>query len=828
MRIVYVQGIPQALFDKFVDQRALKSGEAVIAVTRWNKDIAQSIKKSEQISEYSFTGSIRALADLGYQRAPQLGSEGEFSVRGDLISFWPPGMQDPVRMEFFGDDLEGIYSYDLLTGRKIRVFRSFICLDLNSMDSRADWNNISYIQPAGAERLAVSPEILAWTPIIDEDELYLESTPHEVEAYDITTPQLYFGRFDLLKKDIEAFENTGGSVHILSEHPDELADQGFGSYVTRKLNIAPFGVLERIPMGFYHGSAGKLVLTDREIFGTIFVSRRKTKLKSSEAQRLLAELEGEIEIGDFVVHEDYGVGIYQGLTQEDDLDYLKLSYAQEDELFVPLEQIEKLTKYIGDGDPQVTRLGKIDWENLRGKIKAQVAIAAKELARHYAQASLASAMQVMKEDSEEYKSFIAKFDYELTADQASAERDVIASMASKKPMSRLLIGDVGFGKTEIMMRAAFKVVEAGGQVVILCPTTVLSLQHFKNFRRRFADYGAKVELASRFRSSAENKLTLEKLASGECDVLIGTHRLLSNDIKPKKLGLLIIDEEQRFGVKQKEKIRQLEYGVHNLYVSATPIPRTLSMALSSIQEISLIQTPPPGRMAVVTKVAKLDWGLLEKAVRFELERGGQIFIVHNEIKTIHSIASKVSQLLPSVKMAVAHGQMSPQKLDEIMTKFYEGETQILLSTTIVENGLDLPTVNTIIVNNSQRLGLAQMHQLRGRVGRGSVQAYAYFFYQGRDLLAESQLRNSAIQDGDGKLLKIKEAKYIDRLEAILAADTLGAGFKVASRDLEIRGAGNLLGAEQHGNISKIGYGLYMQMLAEEIEKLKSGEVSTAS
>jgi transcription-repair coupling factor (superfamily II helicase) len=686
--------------------------------------------------------------------------------------------------------------------------------DLNVLNDRADWQNINFCLLQAKGVVNFSENIYALLPAGTDDAKY------ETEEYDFAAPQLYFQRFDLLEEDIERLHRQGMEVNIITSHAQQLP-RTLRTYTTDSIpGELPFTGIDKLEMGFSSGIYKTVVLTDRELYGTIFVSSKRRTLKSSEAQKLLSQLEGEIEIGDYVVHEDYGVGIYRGFTQEDNLDYLKIEYAEEDELYVPLDQINKLTKFIGEQgeEVKVTRLGKNDWQQLRKKVKKQVAIAAEELARLYAQVKLANPFKTELDDSQLYQQFVEAFPYEETTDQLKAERDVISDLNKNKPMNRLLIGDVGFGKTEVMMRAAFKIVEAGGQVLVLCPTTVLALQHQSTFRNRFAHFGIEVAMVSRHNSASVNKENIEKFNEGKINILIGTHRLFTSEIDSEKLALLMIDEEQRFGVKQKEKIRKLEHGLHVLYVTATPIPRTLSMALSAIKDISMITTPPPGRKPVETHVEKLKWNLVTKAILSEVERSGQVLFVHNRVGTIPSIRAKLETLLPNIKIAVAHGQMSPHSLDKTMTDFYEKKYDCLLATTIIENGVDIANANTLIVTDAQNLGLAQMYQLRGRVGRSQRQAHAYFFYSGRDLNAVSEIQAS---DEEEQEFKLKPAKYIERLETILNSQQLGSGFKIASRDLEIRGAGNLLGREQHGNISKIGYGLYMQMLAEEIEKLKS-------
>lgn len=812
MQISFVKGIPPALFKQFIDYQASQIEANFVYALRWNSDLESYFNSYQLVSEYAWAGVVRTLAEYGFERVKKIEEYGQFAVTGDRISFWQPGFPDPVRMNYFGDELESIERYDLLTGRKLQVFNSLPAFNLNKLADKTDWENINW--SLNAESFVQRAFVVV--PLLEDDGL-------EAEVYDFIQPQLYFRRFDLLEKDVEKYSEAGFSIKLLTKHVAELPSELRKYLKTNAPGNLPFADLNTAELGFISNIYKFVLLTDRELLGTIFLSQRKQKgIKSSEARKLLSQLEGEIEIGNYLVHEDYGVGIYRGFVVEDGLDYLKLEYANNDELFVPLEQVGKLTKYLGEDyrEVQLTRLGKTEWETLRRKVKASVAIAAKDLARHYAMTQVATATAIETEDTEGYKDFLQKFPYQPTPDQAKSEKEIIEDMAKAKPMNRLLIGDVGYGKTELMLRAAYKMAEADKQVVVLCPTTVLALQHYQNFKQRFNDTPFNIALVSRHNSTSENKRIVEQINTNKYDIIIGTHRLLTSDVQPENLGLLIVDEEQRFGVKQKEKIRKLEYGVHTLYVSATPIPRTLSMALAAIQDISIIQTAPPGRLPVETHVDKLSWNQVAEALMREKERGGQIFFVHNEVRTLASVQSKLLSLAPNVSVQVAHGQMSSEKLDTIMTDFYEHKFDCLLATTIIENGLDISNVNTIVVDKAERLGLSQMYQLRGRVGRSKRQAYAYFFYRGKGMQSVQELQDAGIFEEDETQVKAKNRpKYLERLEAILGAQELGAGFRIASRDLEIRGAGNLLGKEQHGNIQKVGYGLYMQLLAEEVENL---------
>ncbi|MFW5703108.1 MAG: helicase-related protein [Candidatus Dojkabacteria bacterium] len=815
MEIIGVNGIPPALFDNFLDLRAEEKREIIIAGLRDNSAVERYLSSLEFAHEYARAGLIRTIAEFGYERQEKVSEVGEYAIKGELLTLWPVGFLDPVRVEYFDEEIEKIVIFDLLTGRKIRELKQLPLGDINYLPEQTDKANIYVSFPDKVAEFSEQTYLLK-SPLSQADEIF-----------DFTAPALYFQRFDLLTKEIRQKEEEGYKVKIVSHNKQQLADE-LKPYQNTNLDNLPFGNTESLEMGVISEERKVAIYTDRELFGKIFVrARDQSKLKSSEARKLLQQLEGEIEVGDYIVHEDHGVGIYRGFLQEDGSEYLQIEYAEGDELFVPLEQLSKLTKFIGESgtSPEITRLGKGAWEKLKNSVKKQVALSAKELARHYAKLELANSIKVDQEDSEQYKDFLKEFGFEPTKDQLQAEGEIIADLGKDRPMDRLLIGDVGFGKTEVMMRASFKIMEAGHQVLVLAPTTVLAMQHSKSFGERFKNTPFNLAMLSRKNSPAENKKILQDFEQGKYDLLIGTHRLLSSDVRAKSLGLLIIDEEQRFGVKQKEKIRKLEAGVHTLSVSATPIPRTLSMALSAIKAISLIQTPPPERKAVETHVEKLNWNTVAQAISKEVERGGQVLFIHNRVATIPSVVARLQDLLPELTVSYAHGQMSVGKLEELMSDFYEGKQDVLVATTILENGLDIENANTLIVTNAQNFGLSQMHQLRGRVGRGKRQAYAYFFYKGKDLPAESELESNnkqeQEQDSDEKPTHKRNESYLDRLETILSAQSLGSGFRVASKDIEIRGAGNLLGAEQSGNISKVGYGLYMQMLAEEVERLKN-------
>lgn len=771
------------------------------------------------LNETSLNQLIRYLTNFNLNKVLKVREIGEFSVTGDIVSFWPIGFEHPLRASFFDGKFEFADIYDEIYGKKYSKVTKFFIGDFKQFETKFAKSLVQVSINNESEK--------SFTIIFGGDNLDTFSSDINL-SFDFTYPKLYFNRLDILKKDLELFESNGYRICIQTTHKDILPEEF-------KKHIEEFD--EELESGLTSSALKIFILTDREIFGSIFLNKATKRLTSDKARKLLSELEGEISIGNYIVHEDHGIGIYQGITQEKYEqtiplgfgetktnvifeDYILIKYAEGDELYVPLNQIEKITKFIGtdDNPPNVTRLGRSEWLQIKAKVKKDVEIVARELVSLYAKRELAKAPAISStEDDEEYERFLEKFEYEPTKDQLRTEQEIFFDLAQTRPMNRLIVGDVGFGKTEVAMRAAFKLCQAGFQVAVLCPTTVLTAQHEKVFADRFKDTRFKVASLSRLNKEKISDI-VRKLNTGEVSIVIGTHRLLSSDIKFKKLGLLVVDEEQKFGVKQKEKLKQLHDHVHVLSMSATPIPRSLSMALSSIQEISLIQTPPKNRKPITTYVKKVDWNKIAEVINFEVQRDGQVYFLHNEVKTINSVFKKLQDLLPHVKFTYAHGQMDPKTLGKTVSDFYNHEYDCLICTTIIENGIDMPNVNTIIIEKAQNFGLGQLYQLRGRVGRGDKQAFAYFFYEGSDLNAK---RDEEMISTSGKVIKLKEHNYIKRLKAVLENNELGAGFKIASSDLEIRGAGNLLGKQQHGNIKYMGYGLYMQLLSEEIEKMKN-------
>jgi transcription-repair coupling factor (superfamily II helicase) len=561
--------------------------------------------------------------------------------------------------------------------------------------------------------------------------------------------------------------------------------------------------------GFRLPDAGLQIYAEADVFEE---DRRAPERRRSATKAFLSDLR-DLKVGDFVVHIDHGIGMFVGLKQigvgpstssgqGDVQEFLELRYAGDDKLFVPVERLDLVQKYTGATRPPIDRLGGASWERAKSRVKKAMRDMAEELLKLYA-ARRAVPGHAFSADSHWQQEFEDAFEYEMTPDQKTAIADIKRDMESPTPMDRLLCGDVGYGKTEVALRAAFKAIMDGKQVAVLAPTTVLAFQHQKTLRERFAGFPVRTEMVSRFRSKAEQKEAIADLAAGKVDIIVGTHRLLSKDVQFRDLGLLVVDEEQRFGVAHKEKIKQLKKKVDVLTMSATPIPRTLNMSLVGIRDMSIIETPPKDRLSIQTNVVKFDQQVIGRAIRSELARGGQVYFVHNRVESIFSIGALVQRLVPEARVVVGHGQMDEELLERAMLDFVARKFDVLLATTIVENGLDIPNANTIIINRADRYGLSQLYQLRGRVGRSDRPAYAYLLIPPEDNLSPVAKK---------------------RLAAIKEFSDLGSGFRVAALDLEIRGAGNLLGGEQSGQIDTVGFEMYMKLLEQTVRELKGEEL----
>ncbi|MCY0876222.1 MAG: transcription-repair coupling factor [Firmicutes bacterium] len=629
------------------------------------------------------------------------------------------------------------------------------------------------------------------------------------------TMQQFHGQLPMLKTELTRFRKARQQVVLLAGN-DERAErlmrvlEDFGMEVQKSDDfdpdcLDPQLLIGNLDGGFELPSAHLVVITESEVFVT---KRRARKVRSDASEAAKIKSYQDLHIGDFVVHISHGIGRYMGIEtlviDGNHRDYLHLTYAGNDKLYVPVDQINQVQKYLGSEDkaPRVHHLGGSDFARAKAKVQKSVQDIAEDLIKLYAKRE-ATPGHSFRADTEWQKDFEAMFAYEETPDQLRAIIDIKADMERPRPMDRLLCGDVGYGKTEVAIRAAAKAVFDGKQVAVLVPTTILAQQHYETFRERFAGFPVTVEVMSRFRSKTDTARVMQGLKAGTVEIVIGTHRLLQKNIEFKDLGLLIVDEEQRFGVTHKEKLKSLRANIDCLTLTATPIPRTLHMSMVGVRDLSVIETPPENRFPVQTYVVEYSDGLLREAIEREIGRGGQVYVLYNQVKGIESIADRVSRLVPEARVAVGHGQMAEDELERVMLSFLQGETDVLVSTTIIETGLDIPNVNTLILFQADRMGLSQLYQLRGRVGRSNRIAFAYFTYLPDKVLTEVAEK---------------------RLQAIKEFTELGSGFKIAMRDLAIRGAGNLLGAEQHGFISAVGFDMYTDMLAEAVRELRGETV----
>lgn len=787
---------------------------------------------------------LERLVALGYERVEQVDSIGQFSARGGIVDIFPINCQLPIRMEFFDDEIDSLREFDLSTQRSLQNISSADVLPLMQTDNEGkpemflayleEQATIIFDEPARIREQITSlvkenPELkkhmFNWNEIIalakHHNVMYLSlllqktpnAEPSEIISVLAKAATPYHKQMDLLVSEINGWleRETKLVLFMTSEQKVEsmraaLSEQkipsvvfdGKSDFIDSTVHIC-LGTLNN---GFELPQANLAVLTEKDIFG-----RQKKRALPRVAKGEKITYFRDINIGDYVVHVNHGIGKYIGVETIEvggiNRDYLHIRYGGDDKLFVPTDQVHLLQKYIGsEGDvPRLHKMGGTEWTKAKAKAKACVVDMAKELIQLYAKRQTETGF-AFEADTPWQKEFEEAFPYQETPDQLAAIEEIKADMERPRPMDRLLCGDVGFGKTEVAIRAAFKAVMSGKQVAVLVPTTVLAQQHFKTFQNRFAGFGPVVDVVCRFRTAKEQKETLAKLETGQVDVLIGTHRILNQEVRFKDLGLLIVDEEQRFGVAQKEKLKKWSHGIDVLTLSATPIPRTLHMSLVGARDMSIIETPPEERYPVQTYVVENNDTIIRDAIKRELKRGGQVYFVYNRVETIDKMSNYLTNMLPDAKIQVGHGQMAEDLLEQVMLDFYEGQDDILVATSIIENGLDVPNANTIIIYDADRFGLSQLYQMRGRVGRSNHMAFAYFVYQADKVLTEVAEK---------------------RLQAIKEFAELGAGFKIAMRDLEIRGAGNLLGAQQHGHIASVGFEMYCRLLEEAIQEEKTGE-----
>ncbi len=866
------------------------------------RQLALTLRAGEEMALEDLT---QHLDSIGYQRREPVEMVGEYSVRGGIFDVFPAEASRPVRLEFFGDEIESIRQFDVASQRSILKISSVTLLPLaeypqsrpllRDLASAADALDIDLSNPGevfpGWEFLVplVRPResnIFSLLPdafvVLDEPSAIESAADRLWQRLDhpdrpaLIEPEKNFARWDELRNSIAertriSFEelevlgenaSSNGTVRFHVPTRPSLTFKGnMNVAVSEAQNLirsgnrvaffaAAVGELERLAdvlqeyavpyqLGLESTSGARPSLAERAyhagaVAGTYLIKgcvRRGAVLVDSElaiigsedlfetsdlvarqpTKSQLAAFAADVadlKPGDFVVHTTHGVGQFLGIREiaqgDQKGDFMLLEYAGESKLYVPLTRLDLVQKYRGAGEakPHLDRLGGATWEKTKSRVKAKMRDMADELLKLYAQRRMSKGFN-FSPDSNWQREFEDAFEYAPTKDQLSAVSQIKADMESPQPMDRLLCGDVGFGKTEVAMRAAFKALGDGKQVAVLAPTTVLSFQHYETFKSRFASFPIRIELVSRFRSAKETKVVLEDLAEGKVDVLIGTHRVLSKDVEFSDLGLLVVDEEQRFGVRHKERLKQIKHNVDVLTMSATPIPRTLHMSLLGLRDMSVIETAPKDRLSINTVVAHFNPDLIKTAIEQELARQGQVYFVHNRVDTIFMRAASIQELVPEARIGVGHGQMGEAELEKVLLGFMRHQYDVFVCTTIVENGLDIPLANTMVIENAERYGLSELYQLRGRVGRSNRRAYAYLLVP-----ADTQLSEVARK----------------RLAALKEFSDLGAGFKIAALDLELRGAGNLLGGEQHGHIEAVGYDTYVRLLEESVRELKGEEV----
>ncbi len=750
------------------------------------------------------------LVKTGYESADQVAVPGTFARHGGVIDIWSQQLPAPIRVEFGGRAIATLQSIDARGKRNVKTLERATIVPIRLNNTAMGASVFDFLPSERSLVVTSDPEGFAeldheWTHLNQRLERYRRLTFHTFNTrrsvnFDFQSPKLYHRHFDQLIEDLKKLQSAEFDITIITDQSRELGRL----FRAKKLKHLP-GFLEPPPgqtiLGWQSAIEKKSILTNHEIFGD-----SQNQLRRAEGPKANTAFIAELRPGDFVVHLDHGIGQFTGMTVNkiDGIakEYFCLEYAEGDRLFVPVESAEKISKYFGLAQPKLHRLSGSNWYQVTNKIREETAKIAQELLALYAQRETTSTAAFKTRRPEE-QALADSFPYELTPDQARVIDEVAADLERAKPMDRLVCGDVGFGKTEVAIRAATKAVLNGKQVAVLSPTTILTQQHYDTFNKRLAGFNIKVDILSRFRSEREQTEVIAKLRTRDVDIVIGTHRLLSTDIAFRDLGLIIIDEEQRFGVRHKEQLKKLRTQAHILTLTATPIPRTLNFALSGLRDISVIETPPEGRLPIETIIKPYDDEIVRESIRRELERKGQVYFLHNDVETITVAAERLGRLVPQAKIGIAHGQLPEDKLARAMADFDTEKTNVLVCSTIIESGLDLPNVNTLIVENSPKFGLAQLYQLRGRVGRSARQAFAYFLYHA------SRLNDAARK----------------RLKALLEARELGSGFQIALRDLEIRGTGNLLGREQHGKVAAIGLSLYSRLLTQAIEELKSGQAS---
>lgn len=822
------------------------------------EEIKKSLIHYESDSPIDLDALKDSLVALGYERVGQVEMPGQFSVRGGIIDIYSLTEENPWRIELWGDEIDSIRSFDAESQRSLENLDEITIYP--AVEKVGEKEMVSFLEYFSREKSILfldEPNHLVEKGMAVEEE-YLQSRKHReekgeqklpdnwlcrfdtlqkalnqyncaafcalepkrgkwkiTEKFDVTvkTVNSYNSSFELLVKDLLQYKKQGFQIALLSGSrtraerlAKDLQEEGLNAFYSTDYDrlIQPGEIMVaygHAKKGFEYPLIKFAVMTETDIFGQ--EQKKKKKKKNYNGQRI--QDFAELSIGDFVVHEKHGLGIYRGIekVEVDKIvkDYIKIEYRGGSNLYILATQLDALQKYSGADTtkaPKLNKLGGQEWNKTKSRVRGAVKNIAKELVELYAVRQEKEGY-VCGPDTVWQREFEEMFPYEETEDQLNAIEDTKRDMESTKIMDRLVCGDVGYGKTEVALRAAFKAVQESRQVVYLVPTTILAQQHYNTFVQRMKEFPVKVELLCRFRTPAQQKKAIEGLKKGQVDIVVGTHRVLSKDIEFKNLGLLIIDEEQRFGVAHKEKIKQLKKDVDVLTLTATPIPRTLHMSLIGIRDMSVLEEPPMDRIPIQTYVMEYDEETVREAINRELRRGGQVYYVYNRVTDIAEVALRISKLVPDARVDFAHGQMSERELEQVMYGFINGEIDVLVSTTIIETGLDISNVNTMIIHDSDRYGLSQLYQLRGRIGRSNRTSYAFLMYRPNMVLRETAEK---------------------RLAAIREYTDLGSGFKIAMRDLELRGAGNLLGAQQHGHMNAVGYDLYCKMLSEAVKEAK--------
>ena len=827
-------------------------------------DFLESLGKiKEQLIHYESDSTVdieqlkNQLVALGYERVGQVEMPGQFSVRGGIVDIYCLTEENPWRIELWGDEIDSIRSFDPESQRSLENLEELTIYP--AVEHIGDKDMVSFLDYFPEERTIIfldEPNRLTEKGGAVEEE-YRQSRMHREEKGSRNLPEnwlcsfeqlqkelnkrncisvcalepkqagwkvrekfylevksisAYNNSFELLVKDLHQYKKQGYRIALLSGSrtraerlAKDLQEEGLAAFYGQDYDreICPGEIMVvygHAKKGFEYPLIKFAVMTESDIFGQEQKKKKKKNYSGSRIQDF-----AELSIGDFVVHEKHGLGIYRGIekVEVDRIvkDYIKIEYRGGSNLYIPATQLDCLQKYSGadaSKAPKLNKLGTQEWNKTKSKVRGAVKNIAKELVELYAVRQEKEGY-VCGPDTVWQREFEEMFPYEETEDQLSAIEDAKRDMESTRIMDRLICGDVGYGKTEVALRAAFKEVQESRQVAYLAPTTILAQQIYNTFVQRMKEFPVRVELLCRFRTPAQQKKAIEDLKKGQVDVIIGTHRILSKDVQFKNLGLLIVDEEQRFGVTHKEKIKQLKKDVDVLTLTATPIPRTLHMSLIGIRDMSVLEEPPMDRMPIQTYVMEYDEETVREAINRELRRGGQVYYVYNRVTDIADVALRIAKLVPDARVDFAHGQMSERELENVMYSFVNGDIDVLVSTTIIETGLDISNVNTMIIHDSDRYGLSQLYQLRGRIGRSNRTAYAFLMYRKNVMLKETAEK---------------------RLAAIREYTDLGSGFKIAMRDLELRGAGNLLGAQQHGHMNAVGYDLYCKMLNEAVKEAK--------